>query len=129
MLGERRVLRRPTGRDRERGPSAGIEVVADAVVVGSAGESAGAQSGDVAVVVAVTERGRPRGVRAVRRTGSTETSVRPASVSVGAATSGKEPGGRPTARTIRGVRPFSCCVIVFAIVVWQCYFATDLVIC
>jgi len=69
------VLRRPAGRDREPGPSAGIGVVADAVVVGAAGESAGAQSGDVAVAVAVTESGRPLGVRAVRRAGSTETSV------------------------------------------------------
>jgi len=84
---------------------------------------------DVAVAVAVAERERPPGVRAVRRTGSTETSVRPASASVGTATSGKEPGGRPTARTIWGVRQFPCCVIVFAIVVWQCYFATELVIC
>ena len=42
---------------------------------------------------------------------------------------GKEPGGRPTTRTIRGVRPFPCCVIVFVIIVWQCYFATELVIC
>jgi len=73
-------------------------------------ESAGAQSGDVAVAVAVTERGRPLGVRAVRRTGSTETSVRPVSASVETATSGKEPAGRPTARTIRGVRPPPCCV-------------------
>jgi len=40
-------------------------VVADVVVVGAAGESAGAQSGDVAVADAVNERGRPLGVRAV----------------------------------------------------------------
>ena len=63
------------GRDREPGPSAGIEVVANAVVVGTAGESAGAQSGDVAVADAITERGRPLGVPAVRRAASTETSV------------------------------------------------------
>ena len=94
----------------------------------SSWELAGAQSSNVAVADAVTERGRPRGVRAVRRAGSTETSVRPASASVGAATPGKEPGGRPTTRTIRGVRPVPC-VIVLATVVWQCYFATELVIC
>jgi len=104
------VLRRPAGRDREPGPSAGIEVVADAVVVPAAGESAGAQSGDVAVAVAVAERERPLGVRAVRRTGSTETSVRPASASVGTATSG-EGARRETHRSDHsGVRRFPCCV-------------------
>jgi len=69
------VLRRPAGRDWEPGPSAGIEVVANAVVVEAAEKSAGAPSGDVAVADAVNERGRPLGVRAVRRAGSTETSV------------------------------------------------------
>jgi len=69
------VLRRPAGRDREPRPSAGIEVVANAVVVGAAEKSAGAPSGDVAVADAVDERGHLLGVRAVRRAGSTETSV------------------------------------------------------
>jgi len=96
---------------------------ADAVVVGAAGESAGAQLSDVAVADAVAERGRPRGVQAVRRAGSTETSVRPASASVGAATSGKEPGRRPTAQTIRGIRPPPWCVEFFhcSVFVWYCH--------
>ena len=42
---------------------------------------------------------------------------------------GKEPGGTPTARAIRDVRPFPCCVILFAIVLCQCCFATELAIC
>jgi len=87
------------------------------------------QSGDVAVADAVTERGRPLGVRALRRTGSMETSFRLASVSVGFATSGKEPGKRPTAQTIRGIRPPPWCVEFFVIVVCLCGFATELVVC
>ena len=43
-------------------------------------------------------------------TRSTETSVRPASASVGPATSVEEPGKRPTAQTSRGLRPPSWCV-------------------
>ena len=112
------------GRDRDRRPASG-----SLLTLSSWERLESQQSGDVAVADAVTERGRPLGVRAIRRAGSMETSVRPASASVGAATSGKEPTGRHIARTIRGVRTFPCCVIVFAIVVWQCYFATELVIC
>jgi len=61
-------------RERRRGASVRRDetgtvgrhrVVANVVVVGAAGESAGAQSADVAVADAVNERGRPLGVRAV----------------------------------------------------------------
>ena len=89
-----------------------------------AGESAGAQSGDVAVAVAVTERGRPRGVQAVRRAGSTETSVRPASESVGAATSGE--GARrkthhPDHSGYKAISLLCDCVCHYSVAVLLCH--------
>ena len=96
------------GRDREPGPSAGIGVVADVVVVGAAGESARAQSGDVAVADAVNERERPLSfesfVKPGRRRRPSDRHPRPSEQQ----RPGKEPRGRPTAQTIRGVRPFPC---------------------
>jgi len=84
---------------RELGPSAGIGVVADVVVVGAAGESAGAQSGDVAVADAVNERGTSAG-RSSRSSSRVNGDVRPTGILVrgitnvrGRSTEGDPPPG------------------------------------
>ena len=99
LSGERRVLRRPAGRDREPGPSAGIEVVANAVVVGAAEKSARAPSGDVAVADAVNERGTSAG-RSSRSSSRVNGDVRPTGILVrritnvrGRSTEGDPPPG------------------------------------
>jgi len=85
---------------------------------------------DVEVAVVGNSRsvyGDRRGGASVRWDEAGNRDRRPASRSLPSLSSWVRLDSQP--ERSRGVRPFPCCVIVFAIVVWQCYFATELVIC